>query len=245
MVIQTLAGGDATGAPAQSDDSRIGERAPDWAQIDSVLLDMDGTVLDLAFDNHFWNELLPQRYAAHHGLSLADARARLRPKFDTSRGTLAWYCLDHWSRETALDIAALKYEARHRIAPLPGAALFLAAVRASGRPLWLVTNAHPRALEIKLEVTGLAPQFDRALSTHAFGAPKEDPEFWHRLVAAHPFDPARTLFVDDTLAILRAARAHGIAHPVAVRRPDSSQPLREIDEFYAVESLIELLPLNG
>jgi putative hydrolase of the HAD superfamily len=43
--------------------------AIDWSRIDTVLLDMDGTLLDLRFDNWFWQELIPSRYAAAHGLS--------------------------------------------------------------------------------------------------------------------------------------------------------------------------------
>lgn len=30
-----------------------------WKEIDTVLLDMDGTLLDLNFDNHFWKEFVP------------------------------------------------------------------------------------------------------------------------------------------------------------------------------------------
>ncbi|HBT55971.1 MAG TPA: haloacid dehalogenase, partial [Pseudomonas sp.] len=30
-----------------------------WNAIDTVLLDMDGTLLDLHFDNHFWLEHMP------------------------------------------------------------------------------------------------------------------------------------------------------------------------------------------
>ncbi len=34
---------------------------PAWSRIDVVCLDMDGTVLDLRFDNRFWLEMLPRR----------------------------------------------------------------------------------------------------------------------------------------------------------------------------------------
>ena len=49
----------------------------DWNQIDTVLLDMDGIDLDLRFDNHFWLEYVPQRYAETQGLELAVAKADL------------------------------------------------------------------------------------------------------------------------------------------------------------------------
>ncbi len=215
----------------------------DWSRIDRVLLDMDGTILDLAYDTHFWGELLPSRYAERHGVSLVEAHARLAPEFLATQGTLNWYCLDYWSAFTALDIAGIKAEIRHRIGVLPGSEAFLGAVRDSGRELWLVTNAHPGSWRLKLAETGIARYFDRIVSAHEFGAPKEDSRFWPRLRAAHAFDPTCTLFVDDSLPVLRAARDYSIGAVVAIRHPDSSAPKRVIDEFPAVDRLADLLPI--
>jgi putative hydrolase of the HAD superfamily len=216
----------------------------DWSSIDHVLLDMDGTVLDLAYDTHFWSTLVPQRYAEHHGISLADSLEFLTPHFINKQGTLDWYCLDHWSGLTGLDIVAMKAEVRERILPLPGSEDFLRGVRAAGKQLWLVTNAHPGSWLLKMEHTGFAPHFDRLLCSHDFGAPKEDARFWPRLRKAHDFDPARTLFADDSLPVLRAARDYGIARVIAIRHPDSTQKPRSVDEFEAVDRLAELLPIG-
>lgn len=216
----------------------------DWSAIDHVLLDMDGTVLDLAFDTYFWSELVPARYARARGLSLDAAVAALAPHFEGTRGELRWYCLDHWSTLTGLDIAALKREARARIAALPGAQAFMRAVRASGRQLWLVTNAHRDSWMLKMEQTGFAPHFDRIVCAHDFGAPKEDPRFWPALRARHAFDPARSLFADDSLPVLREALRHGFAQLIAIRHPDSKAPKRSIEGFAAVDRLADLLPLE-
>lgn len=215
----------------------------DWSQIDHVMLDMDGTVLDLAFDNHFWLTLLPQRFAERRQLAHADAWAVLSREFQATQGTLDWYCLDYWSRFTGLDIAAMKIELQHRIRVLPGSEDFLTAVRASGRPLWLVTNAHPGSWRVKLERTGIGRHFDRVISSHDFGMPKEDPRFWPALRARHPFDPARALFADDSLSVLATAKAHGIREVVAIRHPDSTAAPRVIDGFTAVDRLPQLLPI--
>ena len=215
----------------------------DWRGIDHVLLDMDGTILDLAFDNYFWSELVPQRYAVLHGLSVEVAIKQLAPQFEDARGRLDWYCLDYWSRLTGLDIAALKREIRHRIAPLPGSAEFIRAVRDSGRQLWMVTNAHRHSWELKMEQTGFAPHFHRILSSHDFGAPKEDPRFWPALRAQHLFEPSRAIFVDDSLPVLREALNHGFAHVVAIRHPDTQSPKRAMEGFSAVDRLQELLPI--
>lgn len=213
-----------------------------WDAIDHVLLDMDGTILDLSFDNRFWRELVPQRYAQRLGLSLEAAIAELEPQFRNTQGLLQWYCLDHWGAITGLDLVAMKREVRHWIAPLDGAVDFLEAVRAHGKSLWLVTNAHRGSLEVKLAQTGLGVHFDCVVSSHDFGAPKEHPDFWARLSAAFPFVRERALFVDDSLPVLHAARAYGISEVVAILRPDSRLPPREIEGFKSVLSLGQLRP---
>lgn len=214
-----------------------------WDSVDHVLLDMDGTILDLAFDNHFWRELVPERYAAQKGIPVGQARTELEPHFESLRGRLQWYCLDYWSELTRLDLAALKAEIRHRIAPLAGAEDFLRAVKASGRELWLVTNAHRNSWALKMEQTGLGPWFDRIVCSHDFQAPKEQADFWTRLQARHPFAAPRALFVDDSLPVLQAAQAYGIGQVVAIRHPDSTLPPRDLDHPTVVERLADLLPV--
>lgn len=196
---------------------------PDWSAIDTVLLDLDGTLLDLAFDNRLWQGEMPARYAANNGLTAAEARARLAPKFRAWRGKLEWYCIDFWSRELGMDVEAMHREFADKIDWLPGARDFLLSLRGAGKRAVLCTNSHPATLAIKQERTGVINLLDAAFSSHQFGAPKEDPRFWVSLHAAMPFDPARTLFVDDSPPVLAAARAAGIAHLAMVTHPDSSQ----------------------
>ena len=214
---------------------------PDWSAAESVFLDMDGTLLDLHFDNHFWLEHLPLRYGEREGMSKEAALESLTPRFRAVEGTLAWYSLDYWSRELDMDIATLKREVEHLIRVLPHAEDFLKSVRASGKRLVLVTNAHADVLGLKMEKTRLDGYFHNIVSSHDLGAPKETPEFWHSLQNAEPFDPQRTLFADDSLPVLRAARDYGVKHLVAMRRPDSKRPARDITEFSSIESFAELL----
>lgn len=216
----------------------------DWSRVDWVLLDMDGTLLDLAYDNFFWRDYVPQAYAAANALSVAEARARLEPHFTALQHTLPWYCTDHWSRLTGLDIAALKQQIRDRIRALDGSEDFLRALRAAGKQVWLATNAHRDSWTLKLEQTGLHRYFDRIVCSHDFGAPKEAQTFWEGLMQRHPFERARALFVDDSLPVLAAARAYGIGQVVAVRHPDSGLPPRRIDGYAAVDRVPDLLPVT-
>jgi HAD superfamily hydrolase (TIGR01509 family) len=206
-----------------------------WNAIDTVLLDMDGTLLDLHFDNHFWLQHLPQRYAEHHGVSRALAEAELLPLFREHAGTLNWYCTDFWSRELNLSIRDLKREVAHLIALRPDADTFIQALRQAGKQVVLITNAHRDSLSLKLERIELAPYFDRLISSHDYGFPKEDQQFWHALQQDISFEPARSLFIDDSLPILRSAGHFGVGHLLAVRQPDSQAAPKDTEEFAAVE----------
>lgn len=213
-----------------------------WHSIDTVLLDMDGTLLDLHFDNYFWQEHLIERYAELHGIPLPQTQERLGRQFEEAAGSLNWYCLDFWSRELNVDILELKREVGHLIAIHPYAEQFLQALHGR-KQLVLVTNAHPASLALKLERTGIHAYFDTIFSAHQFRQPKESPEFWPRLQEIQRFDPARTLLVEDNVSVLRAAREFGIQHLLAITRPDSrGHPVR-VEDFIAIEHFGELLPM--
>jgi 5'-nucleotidase len=222
--------------------------AVDWSLIDTVLLDMDGTLLDLRFDNWFWQELIPRRYAAAKGLDLEETRRVLAPWFIEVRGTLQWYCIEYWSRLLELDIGGIKREALARVGFLPGAREFLSRLKGSGKRVVLVTNAHPATLAIKNEGVALknggvalSGYFHACYSTHRFEFPKEQAGFWPRLAAEEGFLPQRTLFVDDSLSVLDAARDFGIGWLRAVRCPDSGLPPQRTGEYVAVDGVGELM----
>ncbi len=126
-----------------------------WSRIDTVLLDMDGTLLDLHFDNHFWLEYVPQRYAVARGISEAAARKELMARYQDIQGTLDWYCVDHWTRQLGLDIALLKEEVDHLISVHPHVTDFLDLLQRAGKSRVLVTNAHQKSLDLKMRRTQL------------------------------------------------------------------------------------------
>ena len=216
---------------------------PDWNTIDTVLLDMDGTLLDLNFDNHFWQTHLPLRYAEHHGRDHAEVRSELAARFKKHEGTLPWYSVDFWTDELALDLLALKHEVAHLIDIHPGVPEFLTAARAGGKRVLLVTNAHHKSLTLKMARTGLSVHFDAMITSHELGLPKEDVAFWDALREVQPFDPKRTLLVDDTISVLESADKYGIAELRAICRPDTCQPERLPTRFAALNSFHDLLPL--
>jgi HAD superfamily hydrolase (TIGR01509 family) len=212
-----------------------------WSDIDTLLLDMDGTLLDLAFDNFFWLELVPREYAEATGLPLETARDEVMSRTEAVIGTLPWYCIDHWTRELGLDLRRLKDAHRHRIRYLPRAQEFLDLARTLGKRLILVTNAHRVTLSIKCEQTGIDGWMDAVVSSHDYGIEKEHVEFWQYLENEHEIGPQRSLLVEDSLAVLKTAKVFGIAHTIAIRRPDTTRESREIEDFAAVDGVASLI----
>ena len=211
-----------------------------WSEIDTVFLDMDGTLLDLHFDNYFWQEYLPAKWGECNGMDPASAKNQLVPQFRNKEGTLSWYCLDYWSERLDMDILTLKAEIEHLIRVRPHSVEFLEFISMQNKSMALVTNAHHSLIDMKFERTGIGKYFSQVVCAHAFGAPKEEDRFWIRLSEKYPFDPKRTLFIDDNLTVLRSARQHGIHHLLTIAQPDSSKPMRDTQEFIAVESFVQL-----
>lgn len=214
----------------------------DWNAIDTVLLDMDGTLLDLHFDNQFWQHYLPARYAEERQIEPDKAKQELYRRFDAKRNSIEWYCTDYWSEALAMDIPALKKELQHLIAERPQVKEFLKHLGTIAAKRVLITNAHRHSLDIKMEVTGIGPLLDIIISAHDYGAPKEQEGFWRQLQQQVDFDPIRTLFIDDTETMLTAAQDYGIQHLLCISQPDSTKAPRTDLTFPAIDCFGDLLP---
>ena len=205
------------------------------------MLDMDGTVLDLAYDNYVWKELVPERYAEAKGLSLNDARSRLFKKYQSIQGDLEWYCLDHWSERLGLDVLGLHRDVDYRIEYLPGAQGFLQAMHAHDVRVLLVTNSHPDTLALKDDATGLANYFDAIYTSHEFGYAKEHQEFWYALQEEEGFLRESTLFVDDNRTVLASADVYGVEMLVEIEDPDTSERKIKESDYAGVKGVSDLL----
>lgn len=213
-----------------------------WQEIDTVLLDMDGTLLDLHFDNYFWLTHLPARYAEAHQVPLEEASRKLAAYIKAHEGTLKWYCLLHWSESLDMDIRALKEEVKHKIQIRPFVGEFLQRLQRLNKRLVLITNAHPQSLDLKLEITRIDQWLDMVISSHQLQYPKEEQEFWRQLQVQEAFDPDRTLFIDDTERILESARTFGIRHVLGIHQPDSQRQRPNISRFPAIDHFDEIMP---
>lgn len=213
----------------------------DWNEIKTVFLDLDGTLLDLHFDNHFWLEYVPVHYAEKHDIEVDHAKDQLASMYSEFGGTLNWYCIDFWTDRIGLDIRSLKEDVSHKISIRPHAEEFLQYLNSTGKHVVLVTNAHEASVSLKMRKTGLQKYFHRMISSHQFGIAKEEEGFWDKLHAVEPFEKATTLFIDDNLSVLAAAADYGIEHLRAIRQPDSQGPEIKTDDYGVIDSYQDLM----
>ncbi|EGN74546.1 haloacid dehalogenase superfamily protein, subfamily IA, variant 3 with third motif having DD or ED [Idiomarina sp. A28L] len=216
----------------------------DWSAIDTVLLDMDGTLLDLRYDNNFWNEQLKFHYANSENISVEEAHERISAEFKKVAGTLNWYCLDYWEQKLSLPIRELKAKTAELIVFRPDTTEFLNALQRANKQVAIITNAHPDALALKNQHVPLEALCPQQFSTHQFGYCKEFQELWQNLQAEFPFNSERTLFVDDGEHILDSAKEFGIRYTLGIANPDSGQPPRNFQRHPQISSFAELPKLG-
>jgi putative hydrolase of the HAD superfamily len=213
----------------------------DWSYIKTVFLDMDGTLLDLNFDNYFWQHHVPKRYSELHNIDVTKAKEILIPQFQEIEGTMNWYCVDHWTKTLGLDIELLKSEINHLIAVHPYVVEFLEMLQDKKISRVLVTNAHQKSLNLKMQHTALHHHLDDIICAHDFNIPKEHNDFWGELQKKYPFDQNSSLFIDDSIPVLRSAQRYGIKYLIAIYKPDSQQQIKDVEDFQAIHSFNDIM----
>lgn len=224
-------------------DDTISPIRPDfcWTSVDTVLLDMDGTLLDSYFDDFFWEEYVPKVFAEANGITPQEARKVLLGRYRQVEKTLQWSDLDYWSEQLGLDIPELKCKIDHLIQVHPYVIDFLQFITAAGKTVHLVTNAHSKTLQIKLGKSAIGPYFHRIIPAEEVGAAKEQPIFWERLEQLLGFDRDRTILVDDNASVLKAAAGYGLQQLIYVAKPNSRRPVRFSPDFPSIVYFRELI----
>ena len=226
----------------ESDNKKISNKMPRWDEVETVLLDMDGTLLDLHFDNHFWLSHVPLCYAEKNDLSHDEAHKQLMGRYTKVRGSLDWYCVDFWSRELSLDIEQLKHDLADKIAIRPDVVEFLSWLNQEKKRVVLVTNAHPASLNLKMDKTNLHVHFDQIINAHDVGQAKEHEGFWEKLQDYEVYNKQKTMLIDDNLEVLACASHYGIQYCYGIHQPDSQGDAISTNQFVTLESFKEILP---
>jgi len=216
----------------------------DWNQIDSILLDLDGTLLDLNFDLHFWLEYLPRVYSEKHNISNQQAQDIVMKMLNAEKGKLNWYCIDFWQEKLNLDIMELKNNISHLIQVHPHVKTFLTQARKQDKKIYLVTNAHQKTIKLKMSITQLQDYFDDIVSSHDFGVAKQEQAFWHKLSEVIHLDKNRTIFFDDSPDVLQSAIDFNIKHVVAISKPSSKLKTKIVPGFINIENFSQALPFT-
>lgn len=214
-----------------------------WQDVETVFLDLDGTLLDRYFDDYFWEQYVPRSYAAKEAISYEQARNHLLETYRSVQNTLAWTDLDYWSHRLGLNIVELKLEIGHLVALRPGTETFLSFLQSLGKEIVLVTNAHPKTLEVKMGRQPLLHWFTNCVSATDIGYAKEQSQFWPHLHEYLPYDRETTLFIDDNERVLHSAAGYGIHQLIHVARPSSRQPLAYSATFPSIGHFTELIEL--
>jgi len=216
----------------------------DWTQIDEILLDLDGTLLDLNFDLHFWLEYLPIIYSEKHKVRIEDAKNILLKMLDAEIGTLNWYCLDFWRNKLDLDIVQLKRNVSHLIQVHPNVVEFLTKAKLINKKIYLVTNAHRKTIKLKMQATKIEHYFDDIISSHDFGFAKQEQHFWHELTRNIGLKKERAIFFDDSQDVLHAARKFNIGQIIAISKPSSKLDAKEVPGFINIENFSQAMPVD-
>jgi len=209
-----------------------------------VLLDMDGTLLDKYFDDYFWEHLVPEKYAEKRHITFGRAKEELMAKYKSHEGTLNWTDIDFWSKEVDIDIPALKEQIRHLIEVHPHVEGFLKMLRRHRKKVYLVTNAHYKVFDLKLNKTELRGYFHSAITSCELGYPKEMLEFWEKAEKQLGFEKEKTLFIDDTVAVLKTAAQYGIRYILHKTYASSKGAKGVAEDFPAIEDFRELMFLD-
>jgi len=214
-----------------------------WSDIDDVLLDMDGTLLDRHFDNFFFEEELPRRYALAENMPFDESRNRLMAMYRSVEDELAWTDLHYWTQRVGIDVVEMHRELDHMIGFLPGATGFLSALKDRKKRVTILTNAHRAGVAIKTAKTGLDLHVDRIVDAFEVGYLKMRLEYWPACQRLVGFDPNRSIYIDDDERCLAAAKRFGVAHLIHSAKSSTRLPPEFSTLFPSVENLSILL--NG
>lgn len=212
-----------------------------WDDIDKIFLDLDGTLLDKHFDDYFWEEYLPHVYSQKNKVEPQQCRELLLATYKSVENTLQWTDLDYWSERLELDVAALKKEIDHLVGIHPHVLDFFYHAKTRDKDLYLVTNAHPKALDVKFARIDITAHFRKIICSQDVGAAKEQLEFWEKLQEIQEFDKSRTLFVDDTEKVLDSARAYGFTHLVHIAKPSTKLAPRYSSNYPSIDGFQALI----
>ena len=178
---------------------------------------MDGVILDNAYDNDFWQNQIPEVIADSKGIAFDAAKRLAIQIFNYKKNTKDWYDVDYWSNMLDIDIEAQKRSEMSfsRIRLYDGVIDTLSVLKNKTKMI-LITNAHRKTLNIKLEKYNLTSYFDEMVCAHELNYVKEDIQLWYMLRSKYKLDYEKTLLVEDTINNINVGLSAGISGAIYV-----------------------------
>jgi len=188
-----------------------------FKDIECLLIDMDGVILDNAYDNDFWQNQIPEVIADSKSIAFDDAKRLAIQIFNYKKNTKDWYDVDYWSNMLDIDIEAQKRSEKSfsRISLYDGVIDTLSVLKNKTKMI-LITNAHRKTLNIKLEKYNLNPYFDEMVCAHELNYVKEDIQLWYMLRSKYRLDYEKTLLIEDTINNINVGLSAGISGAIYV-----------------------------
>ena len=207
----------------------------------AILSDLDGVILDLAYDIKFWELWLPEQVANQTNKSIEETKAEIKAEIDIQRGTLNFYDLNYWDDLLNVDCMQIFIEKTERCSYLEGSYEALQRLSTLKNPKYILTNGDPRIQEYKAETQNFLEFFDSIFYSMHVGYPKESKEFW--ALARHNLnlDFEDTIFIDDDFKVVTAAAKAGIKQ-VAWITPGKNRILQNrVETFASLSDLVSTI----
>ena len=207
----------------------------------AILSDLDGVILDLAYDIKFWELWLPEQVANQTNKSVEETKAEIKAEIDIQRGTLNFYDLNYWDDLLNVDCMQIFKEKTERCSYLGGSHEALQRLSTLKNPKYILTNGDPRIQDYKAETQNFLEFFDSIFYSMHVGYPKESKEFW--ALARHNLnlDFEDTIFIDDDFKVVTAAAKAGIKQ-VAWITPGKNRILQNrVETFASLSDLVSTI----
>ena len=207
----------------------------------AILSDLDGVILDLAYDKKFWELWLPEQVTRQTNKSIEEAKAEIMTEIDIQRGTLNFYDLNYWDDLLNVDCMQIFQEKEERCSYLAGSYEALQRLSTLKNPKYILTNGDPRIQEYKAETQNFLEFFDSIFYSMHAGYPKESKEFW--ALARHnlnlEFEDA--IFIDDDLKVVTAAAKAGIKQVAWITQGKNRILQNRVETFASLADLVSTI----
>jgi pyrophosphatase PpaX len=210
-------------------------------RLQAALFDLDGTLIDSI-------RLILDSY--HHTLTRHNLPAKTDEDWLKGVGTPLSVQLSEW-RETPEMLEALiatyrEYNLKHHdrmVTVYPGVLEAVREIKAAGIQTGLVTSKNRQGALRGLKLVGLEALMDVLVCADEVTNPKPHPEPVAKAVALLGADPARTVYVGDSIHDMHSGRAAGVKTAAALWGPFGRTHLESASPDYWLETPKDLVAL--